>query len=113
MHSLLKTICLLLPLAVIACAQEVPVATKPQITQSPKVEAKPAPKLPADPNKFAVILTGVSGEEVYAKQFGEWTAKLRSALTDKLGFAEEKTFVLTEKPTDKERRASAEAVRQL
>jgi len=78
-----------------------------------KAESKPASKLPADPNKFAVIITGISGEEVYAKQFGDWTAKLRQALTTQLGFAEEKTFVLTEKPTDKERKATAEAVRQL
>jgi len=117
MHYSLKTICLLLPLAVAACAQDVPVAPKKvQVVQSPeaaKVESKSPPKLPADPNKFAVIITGVSGEEVYAKQFGEWTAKLRAALTDQLGFAEEKVFVLSEKPEGTERRASAEAVRQV
>ncbi|MEO7632910.1 MAG: hypothetical protein ABIU20_05905 [Blastocatellia bacterium] len=119
MRYLLKTICLLLTLAVAACAQESPVAPKKtQILQSPEVKQEAAkteakPKLPADPNKVAIIITGISGEEVYAKQFGEWTAKLDGALTSQLGFAEDKVFVLTEKPTGNQRKAAAEAVRQL
>jgi hypothetical protein len=118
MRYLLKTICLLLPLAVAACAQDVPVSTKKteaaqSAQEAAKVEPKPMPKLPADLNKAAVIITGVSGEEAYVKQFGEWTAKLRSALTDQLGFAGEKVFVLTEKPEGNDRKATAEAVRQL
>jgi len=119
MRYFLQTTYLLLTLAVAACAQEVPVAPKknpesvqPQQTAA-KIETKPEKKLPADPNKFAVIITGISGEEAYAKQFGEWTGKLRSALSSQLGFAEEKTFVLTEKPGDTERKATAESVRQL
>jgi hypothetical protein len=114
MRHLLKTICLVLLLAVTACAQETPVTTKPQIKQdAAQPAAKPATKLPADRNKFAVVITGISGEEVYAKQFGEWTTKLRESLTSQLGFAEEQVFVLTEKPEGKERKASSEAVRQL
>lgn len=114
MRHLIKTTCLTVLLAITACAQEVPVVQKkkpqPEATQP---VAQPAQKLPADANKIAIIITGISGEEVYTKKFAEWTNKLRDALTGKLGFAEEKTFVLTEKPEGEERRATAEGVRQL
>lgn len=108
----ITTICFSASLVIAACAQEVPVAPKPQITQSTPAAA-PKQKLPADPNKFAIVITGIGGEEVYVKQFGEWTAKLREALTGQLGFAEEQVFVLTEKPEGKDRKATSEAVRQL
>mgnify|MGYP002140157101 CR=1 FL=1 len=116
MRYLLKTICSLLLLAVAACAQDLPVKPGLPIKQEPAA-ASSAPKLPADPNKFAVVITGISGEEIYAKQFAGWTAKLRTALTGQLGFAEDKVFVLSEKPAEtpggNERKASAEVVRQL
>lgn len=117
MRYLLKTICLVISLAVSACAQDVPVAQKSQAVQKEQEasasSAKPNTKLPADQNKFAVIITGIGGEEIYANKFAEWTTRLRDALTGKLGFADEKVFVLTEKPGETERRASADVVRQL
>ncbi len=114
MRYLLKTTCLTLLLAISACAQDVPVAQKKTPDQGAAQPAvKPAQKLPADQNKFAVIITGIGGEEAYVKKFAEWTNKLRDALTSQLGFADEKVFVLTEKPEGEERRASAEGVRQL
>ena len=114
MRYLLKTTCLTFLLAVTACAQDVPVAQKKQPEQAAaQAPAKPAQKLPADQNKFAVIITGIGGEEAYIKKFAEWTNKLRDALTGQLGFADEKVFVLTEKPEGEERRATAEGVRQL
>jgi hypothetical protein len=114
MRYLIKTICLLSLLAILACAQEIPTAQKkkPQ-AETASVTAQSAQKLPPDQNKFAVVITGISGEESYTKKFAEWTTKLRDSLTGKLGFAEEKTFVLTEKPEGEERRATAEAVRQV
>jgi len=39
-----------------------------------------------DPNKFAVIINGPGGEAAYTKQFEEWTAQLRSVLSDRYGF---------------------------
>ena len=113
MRYLLKTICLTTLLAITACAQEVPVAQKKPQSALAQPAAKPAQKLPADQNKFAVVITGISGEESYTKKFAEWTNKLREALTGQLGFAEEKVFVLTEKPEGEERRSTAEGVRQL
>ena len=46
------------------------------------------PKKPAqvDPNKYAIIINGPGGEAVYAKQFEEWTDKLRSVLSERYGF---------------------------
>ncbi len=114
MRYLIKTICLITLLAIIACAQEVPVAQKkPPQVEPASPAAQPAQKLPPDQNKFAVVITGISGEESYTKKFAEWTTKLREALTGKLGFADEKVIVLTEKPEGEERRATAEGVRQL
>ena len=114
-HSL-ATLFWLMTLASLACAQTPPVRSQQPVTPvTPTAESKPAAatlKLPADLNKYAVVITGISGEEVYAKQFATWTTKLRTALLDKLGFAEDHTFVLTEKPAEKELRASAEVVRQ-
>ncbi len=66
-----------------------------------------------DHSKFAVIISGVSGEETYAKQFAQWTAELRRALIERLSFAAENVKVLTEKPARGEQRSTAEAVRQI
>ena len=41
--------------------------------------ARPAP----DPNKFAVIVSGASGDEEFAKRFARWTADLRGALVER------------------------------
>jgi chorismate mutase len=109
---------LLASFGITACAQDVPIVPEQQKKkkqEEPKTEAPVAPvasRLPADKNKYAVIISGISGEESYAKNFSEWTAKLRSSLTNNLGFAEDQVIVLSEKPGDKEKRASSEAVKQ-
>ena len=48
----------------------------------------------ADPNKFALIVTGAGGEPAYAKQFEQWTMELQAALSDRYGFGAEQTKVL-------------------
>jgi hypothetical protein len=99
-----------------ACAQDVPIAPsapqKKKVQETAKVEQAPKEHMPADTNKYAIIISGIGGEPGYTKQFAEWTAKLRNALVDSLGFAEEQVTVLTEKPQDKELRVSADQVRQ-
>jgi len=71
-------------------------------------------KQEADPNKYAIIINGASGEPAYAKQFNEWTGNLRSALVGKLGFAEDRVKVLTEKPSGPNAApATAEEVRKV
>jgi hypothetical protein len=71
--------------------------------------ARPA----ADPNKFAVILSGASGDEEFAKRFKGWTAELRRALVERFGFDEARVTVLTESPEGgRALRATAEEVRR-
>src|SRR5262249_40231421 len=69
------------------------------------------PQSPPDPNKFAVIISGISGEETYSTRFAKWTADLRAALIERLGFAEDHLVTLDEKPAEKEQPCSAGAVR--
>jgi hypothetical protein len=115
MRLSLSTICWLCILTTLACAQETGGRTQTQSTapQAAATVQSQTEKLPADINKYAIVISGVSGEELYAKRFTTWTAKLRSVLLDKLGFAEEQVFVLTEKPAEKEQTANAETVRQI
>jgi hypothetical protein len=71
--------------------------------------ARPA----ADPNKFAVILSGASGDEEFAKRFKGWTAELRRSLVERFGFDEARVTVLTEAPEGgRALRATAEEVRR-
>ncbi|HKX27973.1 MAG TPA: C13 family peptidase [Blastocatellia bacterium] len=115
MRNFVTTIFLLPLLGLAACAQDVPVSPQPERPKQerPQPAATPAAKLPADRNKFGVIICGISGEETYAKQFGEWTKKLSGALVGTLGFAEDQVLVLNEKPEGQEQRATAENVRQV
>src|ERR1044071_8973916 len=76
-----------------ACAQE---------------KARPA----ADPNKYAVILSGASGDEDFAKRFKGWTAELRKALVERFGFDAARVTVLSESPEGGALRATAEEVRR-
>lgn len=50
----------------------------------------------ADPNKFALVVAGVGGEEAYTKKFTAQAARLYEALTTQLGFAARNIFLLTE-----------------
>jgi hypothetical protein len=70
--------------------------------------ARPA----TDPNKFAVILSGASGDEEFAKRFAQWTAELRRALVERFGFDEARLTVLSESPEGTALRATAEEVRR-
>ncbi|HEX7176267.1 MAG TPA: hypothetical protein VF240_13475 [Pyrinomonadaceae bacterium] len=74
----------------------------------------PAARPAADPNKFAVIISGASGEEVYAKQFARWTTELRGVLVGRLGFAEDRLKILAESAGEgtPAARATAEEVRR-
>ncbi|MEK6409769.1 MAG: hypothetical protein AABN34_22825 [Acidobacteriota bacterium] len=49
-----------------------------------------------DPNKFAVVVAGVGGEEAYTKKFTAQATRLYEALTAQLGFAAKNVFLLTE-----------------
>ncbi|MGH9938221.1 MAG: C13 family peptidase, partial [Blastocatellia bacterium] len=113
-RHLVTTTILLTMIAGAACAQDVPVAPNRPVAakqEAQKAEPTPTPRLPPDPNKFAVIISGISGEEAYSTRFAKWTADLRAALIERLGFAEDHLMALTEKPAEKEQPCSAGAVR--
>ena len=97
-----------------ACAAPVaaPHAAQEAASQTPASKPSPSPRPPADPSKFAIIISGVSGEEEYAKKFTKWTSDLHDALVGKLSFAENQVQVLTEKPGEGEARSTAEEVRK-
>ncbi len=63
--------------------------------------------LPPDRTKYALIISGISGDENYAGVFNGWKSRLERALIDRLGFAPEQIAILTEKPTGTERKATA------
>jgi hypothetical protein len=99
-----------------ACAQDVPIAPKSPVAakqEDQKAEAASAQRLPPDPNKFAVIISGIGGEEAYSTRFAKWASDLRSALVERLGFAEERVTALTEKPAEEDQPCSPEAVREV
>jgi hypothetical protein len=87
----------------------------PTVAQS-KQNSSPAPEsqTTTDPGKYVVIINGASGEAVYAKQFEQWTAALRTALLGRFGFAPNRVKVLTEKPADSSATpATAEEVKKV
>jgi hypothetical protein len=57
-----------------------------------QVPAKVAP----DPDRFAVIISGVGGEEAYTKKFTAQALQLYQILTTRFGFVENNVTVLTE-----------------
>jgi hypothetical protein len=84
-------------------------------SQSNQNAASPSQSKPAtpDPNRYAIIINGASGEPAYAKQFEQWTASLRAALLGRFGFVKDRVKLLTEKPADSSAApATAEEVRK-
>ena len=67
----------------------------------------------ADPNKFALIIDGAGGDAAYAKQFEEWTAELKSALSDRYGFGGQQTTVLPHATAEDVKRTFAQLKSQL
>lgn len=73
-------------------------------------QTRSGPALPPDRNKHALIISGISGEEGYATQFGTWKERLRQALVERLGFASDQIVILTEKPAAGEGRSTAAGI---
>jgi hypothetical protein len=62
----------------------------------PSPEKAPGNRATIDPKKFALIISGVGGEEIYSKKFYSQAVQLYEGLTNKLGFDEKRVFLLTE-----------------
>jgi len=58
-------------------------------------ENKP-PRAAVDPKKFAIIIAGVGGEDIYTKKFTAHATSLYDALTSRLGFDEKHVLLLME-----------------
>ncbi|HYL98349.1 MAG TPA: hypothetical protein VEZ90_05290 [Blastocatellia bacterium] len=56
----------------------------------------PARTAPVDPNRFAIVIAGVGGEESFTKRFTNDALRMYQLLTTRYGFAENNTLVLTE-----------------
>jgi hypothetical protein len=61
-----------------------------------KDPAQTSPPAPTDPNKFAIIISGVGGEDTYTKKFTAQAFRVHDALTSRFGFAEKNVSLLTE-----------------
>jgi hypothetical protein len=99
---LLPSLCLMLALCACAASagrvtnlnssqQNAPPAAAPAQAASDK-----KPRAAIDPNKFALIVAGVGGEEAYTKKFTTEANQLYDALTNRLGFDEKNVHLLTE-----------------
>ncbi|MEP7271845.1 MAG: hypothetical protein ABI882_10110 [Acidobacteriota bacterium] len=111
-----QSVMLVVLLSVSACAQGIESPQKKQVTPvTPAASAPtaaPTPRLPADKSKFAIILSGVGGEESYSTQFARWATTLQSTLIERLGFDDKQTLLLIEKPGEGQLRSTAEEVRK-
>ena len=78
------------------------------LTEAFPIFSQPNPSTPSvnqnianvDRAKYALIISGASGEPAYAKQFQQWTTALRSRLSGRFGFAADRVTLLIEKPSD-------------
>ena len=92
----------LLLIGLCSCALSADRGANPQQNTTPArqddSQNKPPPKqpAPADPNKFAIVVAGVGGEEAYTKKFSGQAARLCEGLTSHLGFSAKNVFLLAE-----------------
>ena len=129
--DLLGLLCVSAVIGLCSCALSAERGTHPQqenASPARQSEAKPAatkkPAAAVDPNKFALVVAGVGGEEAYTRKFTAQATRLYEALTTQLGFAAKNVTLLTETasgggPEDgareseaPARRATAEEVRK-
>ena len=99
--SSVRNLSLLIALCLVICScglsAERGAATQQQNTSpAPQLAAIKKPPRAADPNKFALIVAGVGGEEAYTKKFTAQALRLHEALTGQLGFDQKNIFLLTE-----------------
>jgi hypothetical protein len=94
---LLRGLCLSVALLASFCTSAFPVFAQANQSAASPSQSKP---VVVDPNKYALIINGASGEPAYGKQFDTWTTSLRKALLGRFGFAKDRVKLLTEKPPD-------------
>jgi hypothetical protein len=90
-------VCVFAVLGLCSCALSAERSANSQ-QDAPPAQPKQAAKKTAatDPNKFAIVVAGVGGEEAYTKKFTAQALRLYETLTGQLGFAEKNVYLLTE-----------------
>jgi hypothetical protein len=119
-----RLFCGLVVLLLCSCALQADQGNRQQQENANKTrqsEAKPPearkPAAAADPNKFALVVAGVGGEDSYTKKFTAQATKLYDILTTQLGFGTKNVTLLTEgvtagNPEDGSQEADASSARR-
>src|SRR5262249_60786015 len=81
---------------VLSAKKEPPPQNANSPAQSSRQQKPPIKKATVDPNKFALVVAGVGGEDAYTKKFTAQATRLYEILTNQLGFSEKNVFLLTE-----------------
>jgi len=94
-------LCLCAMIGLCSCALSADRGAPPQQQNSSPAQTvtqqKPAiKKATVDPNKFALVVAGVGGEDTFTKKFTSQATRLYEILTNQLGFSEKNVFLLTE-----------------
>jgi hypothetical protein len=63
--------------------------------------------------RYAVVVTGASGGEVYAKKYDAWRASIVTLLREKFGYQQDHVLVLAESESDGVRKATRENVQRV
>src|SRR5262249_8796762 len=94
-HSLWM-LCLCAMMGLCSCVLSVEKEPPPQNANSPAQSSRqqkpPIKKATVDPNKFALVVAGVGGEDAYTKKFTAQATRLYEILTNQLGFSEKNVF---------------------
>lgn len=86
---------LILCFALCACVNARQQSNQPS-PDKPVQDSNQPKRAAIDPNKFALVIAGVGGEEAYTKKFTAQAMQLYDTLTNKLGFDEKHVYLLTE-----------------
>jgi len=96
----LSVLCICAMVGLCSCALSADRGAPPQqqnSSPSQSTQEKPAvKKATVDPNKFALVVAGVGGEDAYTKKFTAQAIRLYETLTNQLGFSEKNVVLLTE-----------------
>jgi hypothetical protein len=63
--------------------------------------------------RYAVVVTGASGGEVYAKKYDAWRQEFVNTLRDTFGYAQDHVFVLSESARDNAQKSTRENVQRV
>jgi hypothetical protein len=110
LRSYSRTLVAVLLSSLVVCAQSTRSTERSLTAESTLVPS--AKTAPVDRSKFAVIISGASGEAAYDKQFAQWDKDLIAALTAKFGFAKDHVRLLSERAEASATRATAEEVKR-